>query len=73
VTKTLRTHLAERFDEDPTDAYGQPLSGAELVDAAVHAVEAWMRQEFDLCREVGGEWGMARGTVLKELIKEAVK
>jgi hypothetical protein len=70
VTKTLRRELAERFDG--LDDH-EPALRAEIVDTAVHAVEAWLRQErinYALAATCACR-GPSRA--IEELIKEAVK
>lgn len=72
MTKTLRTHLAERMD-GMDSSYVPTSMLAEILDTAVHAVEAWLRQErinYALAATCACR-GPSRA--IEELIKEAVK
>ena len=73
MTKTLRRELAERFDGLDEETLHVNATRAEIVDTAVHAVEAWLRQErinYALAATCACR-GPSRA--IEELIKEAVK
>jgi hypothetical protein len=73
MTKTLRRELAERMTGLDEDQALSPAALVEIVDTAVHAVEAWLRQErinYALAATCACR-GPSRA--IEELIKEAVK
>jgi hypothetical protein len=70
MTKTLRRELAERMDG--LDDEGTPTL-AEIVDTAVHAVEAWLRRERINYMLAASCACRGPSRAIEELIQEAVK